>query len=169
MEDERGRQEIQTDMKFPIFNADQNRILMKEVIDDKIRKAIFSIRGLKSLREDGYLAIFYQKNQEIARQSLCKFMKEVFGNRHIEDVNKTFIYLIPKTKKPKFVNQYRPISLCNVTYKCVTKVIINRLIPLLSNLISPLQTNFVLGRCIQDNIFIAQEMIHTMRKMRGRK
>ena len=155
MEDERGKQEVHTDMNFPIYNVDQNRSLMKEVVNNKIRSAIFDIRGLKSLGKDGYLTMFYQKNWNIVRQSLCNFVKEAFGNRNIKDVNKTLICLIPKTEKPEFMNQYRPISLCNVTCKCVTKVIVNKLKPLFPNLISMLQTSFIPSRCIQENIVIA--------------
>lgn len=62
-----------------------------------------------------------------------------------------------------------PISLCNVAYKCLTKVLANRLKPLMENLISPFQASFIPGRCIQDNIVIGKEIVHSINKCRGRR
>jgi hypothetical protein len=83
-------------------------------------------------------------------------------------VNFTDICLIPKIDKPEFVSQFRPISLCNVSYKIITKIIVNRLKRIIPQVVSPFQTGFVPGRNITENIVIAQEMLHSMMKMRNR-
>jgi len=77
--------------------------------------------------------------------------------------------MIPKLDKPKYVSQFRPISLCNVTYKIISKVIVNRIKPLLNRIISPYQSSFILGRSIHRNIIVAKEMVHAMSKMKGQK
>ena len=59
--------------------------------------------------------------------------------------------------------------ICNVTYKCITKIIMNRLKPSLPSLILPFQASFILKRNIQDNIIIAQELMHSLKKMRERR
>ena len=132
-------------------------------------KAMFSIGGLKAPGEDGFLANFHQKNRDIVGDSVCNFVKNITRVQSLREVNKTLICLIPKNDKPKFANQFRHISLCNMLYKCISKLLVRRFKHLLPQLPSPLQASFVLGRYIQDNIVIAQEMIHSVRKIKGRR
>lgn len=72
--------------------------------------------------------------------------------------------LIPKEGTPRNITQFRPISLCNVVYKLLTKVLVNRLRPFLDRMISPVQGAFVPGRLASDNVVVAQEILHTIRK-----
>ena len=85
-----------------------------------------------------------------------------------EKLNQTRIVLIPKIQGPETLGSYRPISLCNTTYKIVTKIIVARLRPFLGNLISPLQSAFVPGRKGVDNAIIVQELVHTISKKKGK-
>lgn len=71
-----------------------------------------------------------------------------------ENLNDTFITLIPKLDSPDLPSQFRPIGLCNVAYKIITKAIVNRIKPLMPILTSLTQTSFVPGRQITDNIVI---------------
>jgi hypothetical protein len=56
---------------------------------------------------------------------------------------------------------FRPISLCNVIYKIISKCIANRLKPHLPDYIHPSQQAFIEGRRISDNIIVAQEITHS--------
>jgi hypothetical protein len=86
------------------------------------------------------------------------------------DLNLTYIALIPKIKNPECEADFRPISLCNILYKLISKVLANRLKKILPLVISPSQSAFILGRLITDNIFAAYETLHTMHTwMRGKK
>ena len=82
-------------------------------------------------------------------------------------LNDTFLTLIPKVPKPERVAQFRPIRLCNVIYKLITKCIVNRLKQVLSDLISPIQSSFVPRRQIADNMIVMQEILHSMRRKTG--
>ena len=96
-------------------------------------------------------------------------VKKIFEDRKVpKALNRTLIALIPKTQGPETLENYRPISLCNTMYKIVTKIIMARLPPFLDKLISPLQTAFVPRRKGIDNMIIAQEIIHSLGKKRGR-
>lgn len=84
-------------------------------------------------------------------------------------MNKTFIALIPKNDNPDNIKLFRPISLCNVAYKIITKILVARIWPLLAKIISPFQSNFIPGRSTNDNIIITQEVLHTLRGKKGKK
>ena len=81
-----------------------------------------------------------------------------------EGVNSTFIVLIPKVPNPSKPSEYRPISLCNVIYKVISKCLVNKLRPLLDDLISPEQSAFIPGRMITDNALVAFECIHYIKQ-----
>lgn len=65
---------------------------------------------------------------------------------------------------PKSLNNLRPISCCNFLYKIISKLIVIRLKGMMGGLISPNQSPFVGGRLIQDNLLIAQEVFHSLKR-----
>lgn len=91
------------------------------------------------------------------------------GGQFPDGWNETTIVLIPKVPHPDKIKDLRPISLYNVLYKIVFKVLANRLKKILPEIISPSQSAFLPGRLISDNILIAYEMTHYMRNKRRGK
>lgn len=78
------------------------------------------------------------------------------------ELNSMNIALIPKKKNPICVADFRPISLCNVIYKLISKVLANHLKGMLKHIISPTQSAFIPGRLITDNVLATYETLHTM-------
>ena len=73
------------------------------------------------------------------------------------------VFLIPKKDNAAFMKDFRPISVCNVLYKLMAKVLANKLKDILPRLISEIQSTFVLGRSITDNVLVTFKVIHHMK------
>lgn len=72
----------------------------------------------------------------------------------------TLIVLIPKGDSPVHSKNFSPISLCNVNYKIITKVLVNYLRPFLSDLFSSLQGSFTTSRGTIENAMLPQVLMH---------
>jgi hypothetical protein len=83
--------------------------------------------------------------------SMQSFFRDSFLLKEFDHTN---IALIPKVNNPSRVNQFRPISLTNFNYKIISKILSNRLKPLLHKIVSPLQSAFFRGRSIHDNTIL---------------
>ena len=86
------------------------------------------------------------------------------GKTLLHELNDTNITLIPKVPKPEHVSHFRPIGLCNFAYKIISKILANSLRNCLDLCISQNQSAFVPGRVIHDNIIIAHEVYHYLRR-----
>ena len=87
----------------------------------------------------------------------------------LKEINKENIVLIPKIDHPHFLRDFHPISLCNVSFKIVSKVIANHFKSVMGYLASENQYSFISERHGLDNTTIAQEAIHSMRTKKGQK
>nr|GEY68182.1 RNA-directed DNA polymerase, eukaryota [Tanacetum cinerariifolium] len=79
--------------------------------------------------------------------------------------NSSFVTLIPKIIDVKFVNDFQPISLIGCVYKVFTKVLANRLVSVIRDLVSDTQCAFVAGRQILDGPFILDEILKWCKRM----
>jgi hypothetical protein len=150
-----------------ISNKDNN-LLCALPAKSEIYDSLTSLGRAKALGPDGFTAIFYVKYWEYIKGIVLLAIENFFQNSHLQrEQNHTFITVIPKHLGASSVHHYRPISLCNIFYKIISKLIANRLKPLLSKFISPFQTAFVPGRHIHDNSILAHEMLHTLKSKRG--
>jgi hypothetical protein len=140
-----------------------NDTLCSAFTDDEISFALFQIGPTKAPGPDGFPAWFYQRNCGILKEDIIAAVRNFFTDGTMLDgVNDTAIVLIPKVKNPITLKDFRPISLCNVIYKVVSKCLVNRLTPLLQEIILETQSAFILGRMITDNAIIAFECIHAL-------
>lgn len=95
---------------------------------------------------DGFHVGFYQHASNIVGEDITKMVDEFTRTKVTrEGLNDKLIALVPKVKRTEKVNQLRPISLRNVNYKIITKVIMNRLKEFLGKIIVQEQCSFVPG------------------------
>lgn len=83
--------------------------------------------------------------------------------RVTESLNDTFLALIPKSDTPGYFGGYRPIALCNLVYRIITKIIATRIKSFFSFGISKEQFGFLEGRQITDAIGVVQEALHSIK------
>ncbi|KAL0295155.1 UNVERIFIED_CONTAM: Retrovirus-related Pol polyprotein from type-2 retrotransposable element R2DM [Sesamum radiatum] len=142
-----------------ILTVDETEALIAPVSSAEIRQAIFDIDETKAPGPDGYSAGFYKAAWSVIGGEVTQAILDFFRNgRLLKQINATLISLIPKVNSPAVVAEFRPISCCNVLYKAITKILVQRMRSILDTLISPSQNAFVPGRSIGDNVLLAQEL-----------
>ena len=114
-----------------------NQQLLVGFTAEEVRKALFDMHPSKAPGPDGMSSSFYQKFWHIVVPSVTSALLSVLNSNHLlQKINHTHIVLIPKKKNPNKMGDYRPISLCNVIYKIISKVLANRLKLILGGIIS---------------------------------
>ena len=116
---------------------------------------------------DGMNTLFFQKYWHIVGTDVSDAVLDYINSwKFLQSINFTHITLIPKKKNLELMSYFRPISLCNVIFKLVSKVLANRLKRILGRIISDCQSAFVAERVITDNILISFEILHYMKSKR---
>ncbi|KAL8124533.1 hypothetical protein AgCh_012252 [Apium graveolens] len=134
--------------------------LIREVSSEEIKEVIFQMGDDKASGLNGYSALFFKKAWVVIGEDVCQAVKEFFvTGKLLKEVNATLLALNPKMDHPKVVGEFRPIALCNFIYKCITKIITNRIEACLSGLVDDTHNAFILGHHISDNILLTQELL----------
>lgn len=116
------------------------------------------------------MGLFFQHYWQIVKVDLILMVLQFFHSGHLlKELNYSFIVLLPKKENPVSVTDFRSISLSNVAYKVIAKLLVSQLRPVLPKLISGSQATFVLGQSIQENSVLAQELCHSMKTKSSRK
>jgi hypothetical protein len=123
---------------FPGFvNEYDNRRLMEEVIVDEVKEVLHGFQKDKSPGPNGWTIEFFLGLFDLIGKDILEVIEESRSYGHIyPPLNSTFVALIPKTDIPQSFEDFRPISLCNVIYKVIAKIIAKRIKPFLSTSIS---------------------------------
>lgn len=147
-----------------VITVDQNQELTRDFSIKEFKEALFQMHPDKSPGPDGFFQNCWDMVGEDVFRNGVKWLQDGYFP---SGLNNTNLVLIPKVETPQSVKDLRPISLCNVLYKIVSKVLCNRLKEVLPGLVDKAQSAFVSGRAIQDNVLIAFEIIHAMKNRRS--
>ncbi|CAN0926384.1 LINE-1 reverse transcriptase homolog [Linum grandiflorum] len=154
----------------PVVSTVDNELLLAPFTHEEFRAAMFSMGPDKAPGPDGFNSAFYQHfwplvGKDVVTNCIDWLTRESLPNFFQE----TSIILLPKGDNPESMKDWCPISLCNVLYRLIAKVLANRLRRILPGIISEEQSVFVNGRSIVDNVMFAFEMLHSMKSKGGRK
>ena len=153
-----------------LVTEEMNQNLIAPFVKVEVEIALSQMEALKSLGPDSMPPLFFQQFWPIIGDEVADAVLTCLNTGSIpSSINQTFITLIPKVKSPVRVSQYRPIALCNILYKLISKVIANRLKNILPSIISETQSAFQSSKAISDNILIAFETLHHMKNQKSKK
>ena len=151
-------------------SSEMNQSLIKDFTKEEVLAALKQMHPTKAPSPDDMSAIFFQKYWDVVGNDVTSMVLNVLNcNKSIVEINKTYITLVPKTKSPTKMTEYKPISLCNVVYKLISKVLANRLKVTLPHLITENQSVFLSERLITDNVLVAFEVMHYLEHKRDGK
>ncbi|KAL0004665.1 hypothetical protein SO802_012226 [Lithocarpus litseifolius] len=154
----------------PVVTDDMNNSLIRPFSRAEVECALSQMAPLKAPGPDGMPPIFFQKFWSVIGDDVVHAVLFCLNSgRLLPGMNHTFISLIPKAKNPESVSEFRPIALCNILYKLVSKVLANRLKKFLPHIISESQSAFQSDKAISDNILVAFETLHHMKRKKGGK
>lgn len=123
---------------FPPLWRQDLRWLNRGVTELEVKRDVFQMDGRKASGPDGVNATFFQKFWPIVGTSVTEFVKNAFLTTTFPiSMNNTLISLIPKQQHLETLAQFRPIFLRIVVVKIISKVIANRLRPLMCSLTAP--------------------------------
>eukprot|EP00253_Pinus_taeda_P016021 PITA_16021 len=144
------------------ISENQRAHLDKAITTEEIEWSLHSMPPDKAPGPDGFTAAFFKSHWDIIKKDYIRMVKNFFSKCKIgSSIKSTHLALIPKDPNPQTFDRFRPISLCNVSYKIISKILANRLKSILPSIISENQGGFVPRRQITDNVIIIQEAIHS--------
>ncbi|XP_043697430.1 uncharacterized protein LOC122648259 [Telopea speciosissima] len=124
-------------------------------------RVVFSLKDSKAPGPDGFGAGFYKHSWEVNGEELTNAIQWFFANSFMpHSINATFITLVPKSGDVSTFAGFRPIALCNLLYKIITKILSNRIQHVIGSVVSHNQSAFIKGRSIVDNILVCHDIVH---------
>lgn len=155
---------------FPRLDTTDWEYVAADFSPEDVKKAVQDMAPLKAPGPDGLHTLFYQREWSIVGESRVRLVNDFMHTGNLpEGINDTLVALIPKVPNPERVSEFRPISLCNVNYKIITKAMTTRIKEVMRSLVGQEQSSFVRERQITDNIIIYQEVMHGFHKKKGKK
>jgi hypothetical protein len=138
------------------------------ITEEEVWTTIKSLPSDRAPGPDGFTGRFYKKCWSVIKHDIMAAIISLQqGNaRGLELLNAAFITLIPKKVDAAMAKDFRPISLVHSFAKLVTKMLANRLAPLLNSMVATNQSAFIKGRSIHDNFILVQQTVKTLHRQK---
>ena len=151
------------------ISEEYNLELMEEVSEEVVKATLLSFQKDKTMGPNGLTVEFFLAGCDSIGPDLLQLVEETRRNGVLHlPLNSNFITLILKKDNPGSLEGYRPISLCNITYKVVTKIIVQRFRKVLSKIISKEQFGFLEDRQIHEATGVSQEGLHSRKTKKAK-
>lgn len=134
---------------------------MKLVTQSEIENVIKDANPNKAPGLDGFNAHSFKVCWPIIGKDVCASFNDFFKHGSmLKQLKHTFTVLVPKNDNASSLDKFRPIALTNELYKIISRILVNRFKPIIAKIVGPMQSAFVPGRSIVDNILFAWDLIH---------
>lgn len=148
-----------------VVTLDMNNMLLAKFTKIEVDITLKQMAPLKSPGPNSMPPIFYQHYWESIGDDVAKVVIFCLNLGVIPiELNHTYITFIPKVKSMEYMTKFRPIALCNILYKLILKVLVNCLKKILPKIIFESQSTFQANKDISDNILVAFETFHHIKK-----
>ncbi|GJY31768.1 RNA-directed DNA polymerase, eukaryota [Tanacetum coccineum] len=154
-------QRAHINMEYPnTITLEQQIDLECDVTKEELKKAVWDCGIDKSPGPDGFTFGFYRRFWSTIENDVFEAVKYFFNSGAIPNgCNSSFIALIPKIPDANLVKDFRPISLIGSMYKIIAKILANRLVGVLGDIVNEVQSAFIAERQILDGPFILNEVL----------
>ncbi|GJZ86136.1 RNA-directed DNA polymerase, eukaryota, reverse transcriptase zinc-binding domain protein [Tanacetum coccineum] len=154
-------QRAHINMEYPnTITLEQHIDLECDVTKEELKKAVWDCGIDKSPGPDGFTFGFYRRFWSTIENDVFEAVKYFFNSGAIPNgCNSSFIALIPKIPDANLVKDFRPISLIGSMYKIIAKILANRLVGVLGDIVNEVQSAFIAERQILDGPFILNEVL----------
>ncbi|GJZ28167.1 RNA-directed DNA polymerase, eukaryota [Tanacetum coccineum] len=154
-------QRAHINMEYPnTITLEQQIDLECDVTKEELKKAVWDCGIDKSPGPDGFTFGFYRRFWSTIENDVFEAVKYFFNSGAIpNECNSSFIALIPKIPNANLVKDFRPISLIGSMYKIIAKILANRLVGVLGDIVNEVQSAFIAERQILDGPFILNEVL----------
>lgn len=161
-------EEFPDDLALPLLSKSHSTQLAAPFTSAEVFKTLKSMPKNKCPGPDGFPVQFFLESWSVVGGDVTKAILHFFDTLHIPRIiNSVALALVPKQVTSTTMHNFRPISCCNVLYKCISKMLAARMKLIMSSIISECQSAFVPKRLIGYNVLFAQSLCRNYHLMTG--